>query len=76
MARVAEEDKCQAALLTTSGTVGQYVHRLLTNNPRLTWDDLKVSLEEYYGVVPNPNALLAELAKIRQGGTEGIQEYM
>ena len=76
VARVAEEDKCQAALLTTSGTVGQYVHRLLTNNPRLTWDDLKVSLEEYYGVVPNPNARLAELAKIRQGGTEGIQEYM
>ena len=76
VARVAEEDKCQAALLTTSGTVGQCVYRLLTNNPRLTWDDLKVSLEEYYGVVPNPNARLAELAKIRQGGTEGIQEYM
>ena len=76
VARVAEEDKCQAALLTTSGTVGQYVHRLLTNNPHLTWDDLKVSLEEYYGVVPNPNARLAELAKIRQGRTEGIQEYM
>ena len=56
VAHVAEEDKCQAALLTTSGTVGQYIHRLLTNNPRLTWDDLKVSLEEYYGVVPNPNA--------------------
>ena len=73
---VAQEDKCQAALLTTSGTVGQYVHRLLTNKPRLTWDDLKVSLEENYGVVPNPNARLAELAKIRQGGTEGIQDYM
>ena len=48
----------------------------LTNNPRLTWDDLKVSLEEYYGVVSNPNARLAELAKIRQGGMEGIQEYI
>ena len=76
VARVAEEDKYQAALLTTSGTVGQYIHRLLTNNPCLTWDDLKVSLGEYYRAVPNPNAWLAELAKIRQGGTEGIQKYM
>ena len=76
VARVAEEDKRQAALRTTCDTVGQYIHRLLTNNPRQTWDDLKVSLGEYYGVVPNPNARLAELGKIRQGGTEGIQEYM
>ena len=27
-------------------------------------------------MVPNPHARLAELAKIRQGGTEGIHEYM
>ena len=76
MARAAEEDKCQAALLTTSGTVGLYLHWLMTNYPRLTWDDLKVSLGEYYGMVSNPNARLSELAKIRQGGTEGIQEYI
>ena len=74
VARVAEEDKCQVALFTTSGTVRQYIYRLMTNNPRLTWDDLKVSFGEYYGVVPNPNARLVELAKIRQGGMEGIQE--
>ena len=64
--REAEEDKYQAVPLTT---VGQYIHRLMTNNPRLTLDDLNVSLGEYYGVVPNPNAQLAELAKIGQGGT-------
>ena len=46
---VAEENKCQAAFLTTRGTVGQYIYRLISNNPQLTWDELKNSLGEYYG---------------------------
>ena len=73
---VAEEDKCQAALLTTRGTVGQYIYRLMSNNPQLTWNELKNSLGEYYGLVYNPNARLVELANIKQGRTEGIQDYM
>ena len=69
---MAKEDKCRAALLTTRGTVGQYIHRSMSNKPHLTWDELKILLGEYYGVVNNPNAWLVELAKMRQGGTEGI----
>ena len=38
---VAEEDKCQVALLTTSGTVGQYIYRLMSNKPQLTWNEFK-----------------------------------
>ena len=40
---VVEEEKCQAALLTTRGTVGQYIYRLMSNNPQLTWNELKNS---------------------------------
>ena len=67
-------------LLTTSGIVGQDIQRFMTNNPRPTWGDLKVSLGvyvmnfilyyKYSGVVPNPNTGLVELAKEEQG------EYM
>ena len=74
--RVAEEDKCQMALLTARGTVGQYIYRLMSNNPQLTWNELKNSLGEYYGLVSNPNVRLVELANIKQGRTEGIQDYM
>jgi len=74
--RVAEEDKCQAALLTTGGAVGQYIYRLVNNNSQMTWNELKHSLGEYYGVVSDPNGRLVELANIKQGRTEGIQDYM
>ena len=37
---------------------------------------LKNSLGEYYRLVSNPNAWLVELANIKQGRTEGIQDYM
>ena len=72
---VAEEDKCLAALLTTRGTVGQYIYRLMSNNPQLTWNEFRNSLGEYYGLVSNPSARLVELANIKQGRTEGIQDY-
>ena len=70
------EDKCQVALLTTRGTVRQYIYRLMSNNPQPTWNELKKSLGEYYGLVSNPNAWLVELVNIKQGRTEGIQDYM
>ena len=73
---MAEEDKCQAALLTTRGTVGQYIYKLMFNNRQLTWNELKNSLGEYYGLVSNPNARLVKLANIKLGWTEGIQDYM
>ena len=38
--RVAE-DKCQAALLTTRGTVGQCIYKLMSNNQQPTWNELK-----------------------------------
>lgn len=73
---VVEEEKCQAALLTTRGTVGQYLHRLISNNPQITWNELKNSIKEYYGFISNPEARLVELVNIKQGRTEGIQDYM
>jgi len=74
--RVAEEDKCQAALLTTGGAVSQYIYRLINTNSQLRWNELKHSLGEYYGVVSDPTARLVELANIKQGIAEGIHEYM
>lgn len=46
------------------------------NNSWLTWDKLKRSLEEYYRVVSNPNVHIVELALVKQGRTEGLQDYM
>ena len=48
----------------------------MPNNPQLTWNEFKNSLGEYYGLVSNPNARLVELANIKQGRTEVIQDYM
>ena len=74
--RVAEEDKCQAALLTTSGRVGQFVFRVLTESPQLTWDRLKVTLGEYYEIDSNPQGHFVELANIKQSSSEALQDYM
>ena len=67
MCRIVEEDKCQAALITTRRTIGQYIYRLMSNNPQLTWNELKNYLGEYYEVLFNPNAWLIELTNIEQG---------
>lgn len=76
VARVANEDRCQAALLTTGGAVGQYVFRLLSNAPQLTWNALIEALEQYYGIDSNPQGHFVDLANVRQGKAEGIQDYM
>ena len=66
--QVLKKNKCQSALLATGGAVGQFVFRLTSNNVQLTWDELRVALEEYYGKV-------SEFANIKQGRTEGTQDY-
>lgn len=57
-------------------TVGQYVNTLMSNNPRLMWDELKRLLEDYYGVVSNANACILELANVKRGRTDGAQDYI
>ena len=47
----------------------------MSNNPQLTWNEFKNSLGEYYGLFSNPNARLVELVNIKQGRTEGTQDY-
>ena len=51
------------------------VFKLTSNNVQVTWDDLRVALEEYYGEVSDSNARIVVLANIKQGRTEGIQGY-
>lgn len=71
-----DEEKCQAALLTTRGQVGLFINGLMANNEGLTWLELKRGLEDYFGIVANPNKNLIELANIRQGRDESVQDYM
>ena len=74
--RVLKEDKCQAAFLITGGAAGEFVFSLTSNNAQITWDKLRISLEEYYGEVSDPNACIVELANIKQDRTQWIQDYM
>lgn len=73
--QVADEDKCQAALLTTGGKVGQYVFRLVSETPHLTWNALRDTLRAYYGIDSNPQVQFTELANIKQRQNEAIQDY-
>ena len=66
---VSKEDERQAAFLTTEGAVRQFAFRLISNNTQLTWDELRVALEEYYEEVTDPNARIVELVNIKQGRT-------
>ena len=71
-----EEDKCRAALVTTDGHVGTFVHKIIRDNENISWTDLTYMLRDYYGITSNPHESFLKLANVRQGRNEGIQDYM
>lgn len=71
-----EEEKCQLALITTAGQIGQFVSGLLANNESVAWVDLKRALDNYFGVQADPTKFVRELANIKQGRSETVQDYM
>ena len=70
-----EQEKCQAALLTTKGPIGSYVHRLVSRNSEISWQEIKTALGEYCEEVVDPHSIFLELANIRQKKNEGIHQY-
>ena len=50
--------------------------RITANNAQFSWDELRVALEVYYREVSDLNARIVESTNIKQGITEGIQDYM
>ena len=75
VANPTEQEKCQAAHLTTKGSVGSLIQRLITNNAQLTWEDLKHRLRMHYGLERNPHQHLVELARVQQYPQERLEVY-
>ena len=71
-----EQEKCRVALLTSKGSVGSLIRRLITGNAQLTWDDLKLRLREHYGLERDPHQYLVELARIQQYPQERLEVYL
>ena len=71
---LSRDNKWLADLLTTGGSAGQFVFSLISNNAQITWDELRVTLKEYYEQVSDPNTRIVKLANIKQVRSEGIQD--
>ena len=76
VANPTKQKKCRAALLTTKGSVGSLIQRLITSNAQLTWEDLKHKLREHYGLERNPHQYLVELARVQQYPQERLEVYL
>ena len=75
VANPTEQEKCRAALLTTKGSVGSLIQRLITNNAQLASEDLKHRLREHYGLERNPHQYLVELDRVQQYPQERLKVY-
>ena len=73
---VEENRKRNLALITTAGQVGDYVNKIITADPLITWEDLKIKLGEFCKQVRNPKEMFHKLTSIRQGSDESMLEYI
>lgn len=76
IAEVEGSRKCQLALITTAGQVGDYISRIISADPGLTWNDLKTKIGEFCKQIRNPQEAFLELANIRQRPDESMLEYI